>query len=190
MRLFELNKYWELEISPEAYGYPEFAKIVKRDKSKGKKQSTKELLYVYHFCDLRSNYLNIADEDKRSSQIKEEIELAPSWEPDSVVEAAMYLYRERSATVIGNLYESALVSTNALSSFLRNTESLLTERDKNDKPVYKPQDITSSIKKIPELMADLKKAEKEFLQESKTTEGKSKGSQDFNEFEDGLELPD
>jgi len=190
MRLFELNKDYTLEIAPEAFGYPEFSELYKRDKTKGKSKAIKEMLFVYHSCDLRSNYLNVADEDERRTQIAEEIELPENWKPDEKVQAAMDLYIKRSKTVVGNLYESALISTNALSLFLRNSDALLKERDKSDKPLYKPKEIAGSIKMVPDLMGDLKKAEREYLLETKTSEGKSKGKQVFNTFEEGLDVPD
>ena len=67
-------------------------------------------------------------------------------------------------------------------------DQLLEQVDpKTGKALYTLKDITA-IQQIPKIMRDLKLAHKEVVQEQLTTEGKSKGSKDFNLFEDGFDL--
>lgn len=186
MKLFSL-KGWNLTVSEEAWGLVPFKKILERDTTKEKENALREMLFVYFFCDIRSNYLHM-DEETRVKEIKHDIGLPDDWEYDEVMREATDYYTHISKSVIQQLYEDTLMSARAIGAYLRDTEVLLKERDAQGKPVYDITKITNANEKVPKLMANLKAAYKEVIKEMEDTENKKKGSKSFNTFEDGLTI--
>ena len=186
MKLFNL-KGWNLTVSEEAWGLIPFKNILKRDKTKEKETALKEMLFVYFFCDIRSNYLHM-EEAVRVKEIRHDIGLPDDWEYDEVMKEATSFYTKRSKSVIQQLYEDTLMSAQAIGSYLRETELLLQERDVQGRPVYDITKITNANEKVPKLMANLKAAYKEVIKELEDNENKSKGARSFNTFEDGLKI--
>lgn len=186
MKLFDL-KGWNLTVSEEAWGLVPFSKILKRDKTKEKEIALKEMLFVYFFCDIRSNYLHM-DEDTRCNEIKKDVGLPDKWEKDVIIDEAIEFYSKRSKSVVQQLYEDTLMSAQAIGNYLRRTDELLEERDNYGKPVYDITKITNANEKVPKLMANLKAAYKEVVKEIDDNENKKRGSKSFNTFEDGLTI--
>ena len=186
MKLFTL-KGWNLTVSEEAWGLVPFKNILERDNTKEKEEALKDMLFIYFFCDIRSNYLHMPEEI-RIKEIKHDIGLPDEWEYDEVMQEATAFYTKRSKSVIQQLYEDTLMSARAIGTYLRDTENLLKERDVQGKPVYDITKITNANEKVPKLMANLKAAYKEVIKEKEDTENKRKGSKSFNTFEDGLKI--
>ena len=176
-----------LTVDDNLWGLEKFKKILKRDKSRNKDLALKEMLFIYYYCDIKSDYL-IIDPKFRKEEIIKDIELPKDWKIDSTIQDAINFYEERSLTVIGKLYRNALQAANDISEYLANTRELLEERDKNDKPVTTLQTIVGGISKIKTVMQDLKAAEKELIKEKIETEGKMKGQQAMGLFEVGLKF--
>lgn len=187
MKLFSLDNKWNLLVSEEAWGLVPFKNILDRDKTKGKEMAIKEMLFVYYFCDIRSNYLTM-DEVTRTNEIKHDIGLPEDWNKDKVMDEAIAFYNKRSKSVIQKLYEDTLMSAQAIGSYLRNTEALLQERDMQGKIVTDIAKLTNANEKVPKLMANLKAAYKEVIKEQEDNENKTKGARSFNTFEDGLKI--
>ena len=185
MRLFEM-KDWNLHVDEYAWGISAFKKLLDRDKSKNKETAIKELTFVYFFCDIKSNYQYITNEDERIEEIRKDIGLPKSWKYDAAVKEAVRVYLERSQTVIEKLYMQSLKAAQDVGNYLEHTEELLAERDGNGKVVTDIAKITGSLEKVPKIMAMLKAAYKEVVQEQKDNQGKQKGSKEFNTFEDGF----
>lgn len=176
-----------LTVEDQVWGLEPFKKILKRDKSRNKDLALKEMLFIYYYCDIKSDYL-IIDFKFRKKEIIKDIGLPDNWKIDSIVQDAMNFYEERSLTVIGKLYRNALQAANDISEYLANTKALLEERDKNDKPVTTLTTIVGGISKIKTVMQDLKAAEKELIKEKIETEGRMKGQQAMGMFESGLTI--
>lgn len=187
MRLFEY-KDWSLNVREEVWGLSPFKKILKRDKSRNKDTALKEMLFIYFYADIKSDYLIISDVKERENEIKKDIELPENWKIDAVIKEAIDFYESRSLTVIGKLYKNALKATNDISEYLTQTDVLLRERDNNGKPVNDINKFTASIKLVKTLMQDLKAAEKEVLKEQQELEGRMKGSKQMSVFEEGLNI--
>lgn len=75
-----------------------FKKIIDRDKTKNKVKANNELAYIFHLCDIRSDFSDITSEEERSKLIIEGLELPDNWIPDNVVNEAIEYYKERSLT--------------------------------------------------------------------------------------------
>ncbi len=174
-----------LTVDDNLWGLEKFKKILKRDKSRDKDRALKEMLFIYYYSDIKSDYL-IIDSKFRIEEIKKDIGLPEDWKIDSVLQEAIDFYEERSLTVVGKLYKNALAAANDISEYLTKTKELLEERDERGKPVTTLTTIVGGISKIKTVMQDLKAAEKELIKERIETEGKMKGKQSMGMFELGL----
>lgn len=181
MKLFEIRN-WQLYVSEETWGLLPFSKILKRDKSKEKEKAMKEMLFIYFYCDIRSDYLTMEEPD-RFKEIKHDIGLPDSWDIDKVLQEGIDLYVKHDS-VLEKLYRQTLKAVTAVGNYLENAEVLLAERDKSDKPVNDISKITTAIQRVPKLMTDLKSAYKEVVKEKEDMENKKKGSKAFNIFEE------
>jgi hypothetical protein len=185
MKLFKVEK-WKLIVAEEAWGLLPFKAILDKDKTKEKEIALKEMLFIYYFCDVKSNYLHMPEVD-RISEIKRDVGLKEEWVMNPEVKAAVDFYVNRSQTVIERLYSQSLKAASDIGEYLSNTGVLLRERDKADRPVNDISKITNAVQKVPKLMADLKAAYKEVVKEQEDNENKQKGSKKFNTFEDGFQ---
>ena len=181
-----LLKNGVLTVEDQLWGLSPFRKILKRDKSRNKDLALKEMLFVYYYTDIKSNYLIMSDLKERFTEIKHDIELPDNWKIDDIIQEAIDFYEKRSLTVIGKLYKDALTSVHEMSEYLRNTKNLLEERTNNGGTVTTLPMITGAQEKLPKIMQNLKVAEKEVLKERVELEGKMKGKQSMGMFEEGL----
>jgi len=185
MKLFEM-KNWQLTISSEVWGLSAFKTLLDRDKSKGKTRANAEMLFVFYYCDIKSDYLTIADNLRTEELIHDIPDLDDKWVIDEAMQDAIDLYKRISQTVIGKLYKQSLQSATDVGNYLENTAELLNERDNQGKPITKIADITRGLKDVKFIMRDLKAAEKELIKEQEDNENKKSGSRAFNQFEDGF----
>ena len=176
-----------LTVDDNLWGLEKFKKILKRDKSRNKDLALKEMLFIYYYTDIKSDYL-IIDIKLRTNEIIKDIQLPDNWKIDSIMEDAINFYEERSLTVIGKLYKNALLAANDISEYLTKTKELLEERDDRGKPVTTLTTIVGGISKIKVVMQDLKAAEKELIKEKVETEGRMKGQQQMGMFEGSLKF--
>jgi hypothetical protein len=176
-----------LTVDDNLWGLEPFKKILKRDKSRTKDLALKEMLFIYYYTDIKSDYL-IIDSKFRTEEIIKDLQLPDNWKIDSIMQDAINFYEERSLTVIGKLYKNALLAANDISEYLTKTKELLEERDDRNKPVTTLTTIVGGISKIKVVMQDLKAAEKELIKEKIETEGRMKGQQQMGMFESGLTI--
>lgn len=185
MKLFEMKDF-SLQVQDEVWGVSCFKAILKRDKSRQKETAFKEVLFIYFYLDLRSDYVYIADDKIREREIKKDIGLPDEWKIDDTIKAALVYYDQMSVSPIARLYKSSLKSADEAAKYLENTGDLLKERTQNGSTVTTLPMIMTSLKSVPIIMRELKAAYKEVLSEVKDNEGKAKGSRSFGLFEDGL----
>lgn len=178
-------KNYNLTLQEEVWGLAPFKKLLTRDKTKGKEVAHAEMLFIYFFCDAKSDYLVMNEEDRLSELKKDIAGLPKKWEPDADVKAAIDFYLKHE-TVIEKLYKSSVKSATDVSEYLENTDKLLKERNSQGNPVTDVAKIANTLSKIPKIMSDLKASYKELVKEQESLEGKKKGSREFNLYEDGL----
>lgn len=184
MKLFTM-KNWVLTVSEEAYGLAPFRTILERDKSKDKARAQAELLFIWFWCDIKSDYI-IMEEDIRLSELKKDVANLPEdFEMDEVIKAGIELYNKHE-TIIQKLHRKSLTSASEVGNYLENTKALLAERDNSGKPVTKISDITRGLKDVKFIIKELKITEKEVIKEQEDNEGRKKGSKTMNLFEDGF----
>lgn len=186
MKLFEMRDF-TLFVTEEAWGLLPFKTILKRDKSRTKETAFKEMLFIYYYTDIRSDYVYVTDNETRANEIKKDIGLPADWKIDEVIKEAIRYYDSMSLSPIAKLYKSSLKAADDVSTYLEKTNELLNERTQNGGTVTTLAMVTSSLKSVPIIMRDLKAAYKEVLSEQKELEGRTKGSKTLNPFEEGLQ---
>jgi hypothetical protein len=184
MKLITL-KGWDLHVEEEAWGISAFKELLDRDPDPEKQLAIKEMLFVYFWCNVKSDFSNIP-ENKREESIRPEIDLPEDWVMDEKIKAAIEVYKKYSTTTIQRLYLQSLKSAQDIGDYLENTEALLAERDDRGKPVVDIGKITGALDKIPKIMSNLKDAYKQVVKEQDDIEGKKKGSQTMNMYEEGF----
>jgi hypothetical protein len=185
MKLFKM-KDWQLQVEDETWGIPAFGKLLTRDKSKDKTKALKEMMFIWHYSDIKSDYQYITDLDIRAVEIRKDLLLPDKWVIDKTLQAAIDLYEVRSTSIIETLYKQTLQSASAIGEYLGNSKALLSERDVHGKVVTDIAKITASVQKIPKLMDDLKVAYKEVVKEQEDMDNRKKGSRTMNPFEEGF----
>ena len=179
MKLFKYEGY-KITISEEALLLKPFKAIWKRDKSLNKEKALSELGFIYFFCDIRSDYQYIVDEEARMASIKEGEGMPEDWTPDSVVLEAMQFYSTFKSTS-ALLLEDTRYAVDKLRKLLRGID--LTKTDNNGKPIYTLNTITATIKQVPSLVKDLDEAERSIAKEIAQSD-KVRGAQSKSIYED------
>lgn len=187
MKLFTMVDS-SLQVSEEAWGVLPFKAILKRDKSRTKETAFKEMLFIYYYSDIRSDYVYITNDEIRKNEIIKDIGLDSDWKIDNIISEAISYYEKMSISPIAKLYKSSLKSADDISNYLLKTKELLDERTSNGGNVTTLPMIVAANKGIPDIMRNLKAAYKEVLSEQKETDGRNKGSRTLNAFEDGLKF--
>lgn len=179
MKLFKYEGY-KIAISEEALLLKPFKAIWKRDKSQNKEKALMELGFIYFFCDIRSDYQYIVDEDARRESIKEGEGLPKNWEPDTTVKEAMEFYNTFKPTS-ALLLEDTRFAVDKLRKLLREID--LNQTDDKGKPIYTLNTITATIKQVPSLVRDLDEAERSIAKEIAQSD-KARGAQTKSIYED------
>ena len=179
MKLFKYEGY-KITISEEALLLKPFKDIWKRDKSLNKEKALSELGFIYFFCDIRSDYQYIVDEEARMASIKEGEGMPEDWTPDSVVLEAMQFYSTFKSTS-ALLLEDTRYAVDKLRKLLREID--LTQTDDKGKPIYTLNTITATIKQVPSLVKDLDEAERSIAKEIAQSD-KVRGAQSKSIYED------
>lgn len=186
MGLFTM-KEWGVEVSEETWRLKPFKAILDRDKTKEKEVAHAEVTFAWFWTNIKSDYLSMNEED-RLIELKKDVQGLPDgWEPDELV-FDVIKYFNKFESVIERLYKQTLKSVYDIGDYLANTKDLLDERDDRGKPVYDVAKISSTLNRVPKIMSDLKEAYKEVIKEQLDNEGKSKGAQRYNTYEEGLTI--
>ena len=183
MKLFKYEGY-KIVIEPEALLLKPFKQIWQRDRTVNKDKAMMELGFIYFFCDSRSDYQYLTDEEQRKEAIKEGEGLPTKWEPDKVVLAAIEFYNNfKSASAL--LLEDTRYAVDKLRKLLRDID--LTQTDDKGKPIYTLNTITTTIKQVPSLVKDLDEAEKALAKEN-IVNSRMRGQGEKTIFEDGFNI--
>lgn len=179
MKLFKYEGY-NITISEEALLLKPFKAIWKRDKTINKEKALMELGFIYFFCDIRSDYQYIIDEDARLEAIKLGQGLPKDWKPDSVLKDAMEFYNTFKP-ISALLLEDTRFAVDKLRRLLREID--LTATDDKGKPIYTLNTVTATIKQVPSLVRDLDEAERSIAKEIAQND-KVRGAQEKSMYED------
>ena len=154
MNLFDLQNR-KVVISPEALLIPEFKEIWERDETEHKEVALAELSYVYFVSDYKSIYRSGISEGELHAVVAKDFLKDEAYEPCPQVRSAMTKYMMLQETPSMRLLVASLSTVDKLTDYLQHVD--LSERDARDKPVYKPSDITNSLKSIGGIVESLHK---------------------------------
>lgn len=174
MRLFKYEGY-EVRVAPEALTLKPFKKLWDRDKSKTKDNALQELSFLYFYCDPRSDYQYIVDDEDRLEAVKRGEGFPDDWKPDADLQAAVEFYKTFDTT------SAALLR--AASEAVSKVQKLIKELEPDDTRSLK--EYLTALKMIPEVAAIIKEAEKAINDE--TEYGEAKGAIEKTLFDDGLD---
>lgn len=183
MKLFKYEGY-KVIISPEALLLKPFKQLYQRDRSQNKDRAVMEMGFIYFFCDPRSDYQYITDDQSRMEAIIEAEGFAKDWVPDNLVIKAMDFYDTFKSTA-ALLLEDTRSAVTKLRNLLRDID--LTQTDDKGKLVYTLNSVTATIKQIPSLVKDLEEAERMISKENIEV-GKMRGQGEKTIFEDGFNI--
>lgn len=176
MKLFKYEGY-KIVISEEALLLKPFKKIWDRDKTKNKEKAYMELGFIYFYCDPRSDYQYLTDEEERLKSIKEGEGIPDKWSPDNIVKEAMNFYNGFKPTS-ALLLEDTRNMVNGYRAKLREIT-----KDMSNLEIKDIKDIGAIIKQIPALVKDLDEAERAVSKEI-IESNKVRGSQEKSIYED------
>lgn len=176
MKLFKYEGY-RIVISEEALLLKPFKKIWDRDKTKNKEKAYMELGFIYFYCDPRSDYQYLTDEEERLKAIKEGEGIPDKWSPDNIVKEAMNFYNGFKPTS-ALLLEDTRNMVNGYRAKLREIT-----KDMSNLEIKDIKDIGAIIKQIPALVKDLDEAERAVSKEI-IESNKVRGSQEKSIYED------
>lgn len=181
MRLFKYEGH-RVVISPEALALKPFKKIWERDKSEDKERALQELSFIYFYCDPRSDYKIIMNDDERMEEIKRGEGLRDSWKPDKLIQEAMELYKKLTVSAAAALIEDARYTIEKIRAGLRAINFEDIEPEKVPKAI---KDASSALAEVPKVIKSLMEAEKamnsEILENSRM-----RGQGEKTVFEDNL----
>lgn len=161
MKIFEIIGD-DIKVTPEALMIKEFKQLWKDDKTKGKEKAKTQLSYVYYFSDWDSPYAKYTEED-RQKRITEDLDIKLEWVKGTDIRLAIDRYEELTMTTSMLLLQDAKVAVNKLRGYFREVD--LAALDKNDKPIYRANDLTSNLKAIGGVIKGLKELEDEVKKE-------------------------
>jgi len=168
-------------VSPEALVIPEFKQLWDRDTSKNKERAIKELSFIYFTCDYKSPYLASIGQDKVRLIVSKDFMKDSKYRPDIAVENAIEKYKALQATPSMRLLEASVRTIHNLTNYLETVD--LQERDKNGKPIYKPADVTNSLKSIGGIVESLNKVRQQ-VEREQTSKGTLRGQRQKGNRED------
>lgn len=174
MKLFKYEGY-EVKVAPEALTLKPFKKIWDRDKSKNKERAVLEFSFLYFFCDPRSDYQYIADDDDRREAVKEGIGFDKDWKPDTALNAAAAFYRTFDSN-----------AARLLKMASKEIDKVQTTLDSMTPSNYKElKEQIMAMQMIPKIASMIQEAEKALNTEEEY--GEARGAMEKAMFDDGLD---
>lgn len=164
--------------SPYVLTIEEFAKIVNRDKTKSKDRSTKELAYIYFFCDHASPF-SVYGEDVRSDEVKLSVFGETKWEPDSAIQAACEKYKKLKETSAVRLLIAAKESVVKLENYFKDID--LTLSDDNGRPIFAAKDLVANLSKMGDVINGISKLE-DLVKKEKQVQSSNRGGVETNKY--------
>ena len=174
MKLFKYEGY-EVRVAPEALLLLPFKKLWNRDKSKNKERAMLEFSFLYFYCDPRSDYQYITDDETRMEEVKKGIGFDDNWKPDALLNAAIAFY---------NTFDSS--AARLLKMAAKEIDKVQKTLDEMTPSDYKElREQISAMKMIPEIAAMIQNAEKALYAEEES--GEARGAMEKAMFDDGLD---
>lgn len=156
----KLLKYENYQVVPteEAMLIKPLRELYVKDKSKDKEKFMQIASFIYHYCDPRSSYADIFDDEARKEAIITQEGMDPKFEITAKVQEAIETYKRVTTTTSQKLLDSMRKSIAKIGEFLENVN--LKEVDDKGRSVYNVSQIVQATDKIPQLAKKLIETEK------------------------------
>lgn len=175
MKLIKLEDY-QIKLSDEALLIKPIRRLFNQDRSEKKERFFQQISYLYFMIDPRSTYAYILDNDERSQAIIQQEGLDNDFKPSPLLTEAMNIYKHHTVTPSQKLLESALISADKVSNFLRDVD--LNKEDVKGRPKYQVSQITTALKNVEGIVTSLQNLQKKVDQELEE-QSKARGSQEL-----------
>ena len=175
MKLIKLEEF-QIKLSDEALLIRPIRRLFNQDRSEKKEKFYQQLSYLYFMVDPRSTYAYLLDEEERKQAIIDQEGLDPNFKPSELLKEAMEIYKKHTITPSQMLLESALISAEKVSKFLRDVD--LYEEDDKGRPKYQVSQITTALKNVEGIVTSLQNLQKKVDQEV-NEQGKARGTQEL-----------
>lgn len=188
----------KIVIATEFKLIPEFAALISRDKDKDKRNSFRELCYIFYVVDYKSPY-SIYPSDERKQRVKREVGFDSDWTPDKQVQKAIEKYdefqRTPSISSLIAIRESLMTSTKVIETLRGRIDDRLAAyntppgEDSESDDLEDINAIVASVSsllvladKLPKAINTLEDLE-EKVKKEQSNEKKIRGGGDVNAFE-------
>lgn len=157
----------KVTLNEEVSLIPEFKQILNNYKGDVAK---KYFSYIYFLCDFKSPYSAYSEEDRKVICKKDFI---PDLEITADVIQAVKKYNDFQDTVSLRLFKAAKEGCEKLIHFCNEVD--LNERDKQNRPVYKANDLATTLKQVAGIKQSLEQLEDAVKKE--ISQGRNRGGQ-------------
>jgi hypothetical protein len=182
MKILEIDQKGNLVVTPEALMIKEFKAIWDRDTNKNKVNALEELSFVFWKGYYDTIYDKYSSNKEKDEAITNDVITQKGWKPDTVIDAAVDKYIEVQETFSMAFLNSAMVAAKQMKQYFETVK--LEERDKNGKPVWKPQDLTGAVVKSVEIIEAIEKWKERARKELELKDSKIRGGGIVGVFED------
>lgn len=181
MKLFKYEGY-KIIIEPEALLLKPIQRLWNRDRSINKDKAMADLGFVYFYCDVRSDYSFLTDDDDRRDAIIAGEGLGSKWKIDKDIQNCIDFYNSFLTTS-----ELLLRDTRKTIELVRNNLSVIdfTEEDGKGNRIHTHQSVLKAAKEAISLVKLLDEVERDIKIE-KQEEGRMRGQGEKTIFEDDL----
>lgn len=183
MQLFKLINH-AVVYEPVVMEIQAFKQIAQKN-GEDDRLTTQEIAFIFFYCDPRSNFLSVLDDEERFYKIKKETGMPIDWNSTPELEAAIEYYKENSKTPSSALYEASIITLKYIEKMLRNPAELLAKTDAKGNPLYKLDNLMKMLKDAPDVMKRLADAREQIVKELESNTG-LKGGKTKAIFEDGI----
>ena len=183
MRLLREENF-KIVPDPELQLIPEFAALLKRDRSKSKTSYVVELAYIYFMHDHKSPYAIYAA-DEREVRVVKDLGLPEKYKPDAKVESAVQKYLEFAQTptikTLTSIREGLLTSSRLIDTLRFRIERELQKEEVDDldalvRSVQRMLEIGEKLPKVIDNITGLEdKIKKEQASDTRIKGGGKKG---------------
>lgn len=184
MKLIRYENY-RIVIADELLLIRQARQLLNADRTATKENFLRQISYMYFMYDPESTYNYITDEKERAKIVIEQEGLGKDFKPDKKLQELIEVYKNHVITTSYLLLQDSKIAIDKVRAFLRNVD--LTATDDKGRPIYTINQITSSIKTIPDLSAAHRKAEKDLAKELEEN-SRARGIQEKKLLEDGIEI--
>lgn len=194
MELF-VEQDGKILLSPELKQFPEYRKIIERDKDRFKRTANQEFLYLYFMYSFKSPYVHNVDEESRPKKVAQDLKLDKNFKPDADLIYASVRYREHQRTASTETLQTVmegLFTSNKVIGFLRSqiNEAMKDPVSLAQNPagvvviVEQLQQLLKLSVDVPKMITTIETLENKVKKEQANTTVKLKGGGDKGSYEE------